>query len=111
MAKIGRLDQRITFQSNTATADGMGGSVQAWGNVASVPTVWAQVVPKAAAERDSNDEINADGLYEFTVRNRSDISETDRIVWGGVNFNIRGIYRTGTRSLYLRIDAERGVAS
>ena len=45
-------------------------------------------------------------LYTLT-----DLLESDRIVWNGVTYNIRGILREGAQPLHLKIEAERGVAS
>lgn len=111
MDKIGAMDQRITFERFAETPDGGGGRVKAWAAIAKTPTVWAAVRSKAVREALEEGRMNAAYMAEFTIRNRSDIFETDRIVWNGERYNIRGIHRTGGRPLYLRIEAERGRAS
>lgn len=108
--RAGNLDQRITFQRNTPASDGAGGSTQSWANFATVPTVWANVKAKAGREGLDEGRTNATFVVQFTIRNRSDVTELDRIIWGGVAYNIRGIRREGSRELYLVIEAERGVA-
>jgi SPP1 family predicted phage head-tail adaptor len=110
MASPGKLDQRVTFQTATLTSDGMGGSTRAWGSVPSTPTVWANVRAMGGTEAMQADQQQATTRYLFTVRNRTDISEDDRIVWRSENYNIRRIEREGTRKMYLIIEAERGVA-
>ena len=110
MARPGNLDQRVTFQTATLVADGMGGRTPTWGDVPSVPTVWANVRAMGGGEVFAENQTQARTRYLFTVRNRTDISETDRIVWRGDNYNIRRIEREGTRKMYLVIEAERGVA-
>ena len=107
---IGEADQRITFQRFAATADGIGGTTQAWANLASVPTVWAKVTPRIGNERMEDGRINASMTATFTVRYRSDITELDRLQWRGESWNIRRVMRKSASSLWLEIDAERGVA-
>ena len=105
-----RMDQRVTFQVPTLTSDGGGGNVAAWADVPSTPTVWARVMPKSGREGMTEDRVSASTVYEITIRNRSDIDERMRIVWLGENYNIRSVLREGGRPLYLKIEAERGVA-
>jgi len=109
--EVGRLDQRITFQRQTDTADGVGGTVKTWADLSSVPSVWANVVAKSGREAMNDGRMQASYVSVFTVHNRADILETDRIMFGGTPYNIRGIRREGTRNLFLVIEAERGVAS
>ncbi len=106
---IGNLDERITFQEQSLSADGAGGQTKSWANLATTPTVWARVMPKSAGERFDDDRMDARGMYVFTVRNRSDLNEAMRIVWRSVNYDIRGIFREGNRMQYMKIEAERGV--
>lgn len=106
---IGRLDQRITFQSYTTVSDGAGGQEKTWADLASVPSVWAQVLPGGGGERFEEDRDNARQVVVFRVRTRTDITEAMRVVWRGVNYNIRSLPDLGTRDLYMRIEAERGV--
>jgi len=103
---IGRMDQRITLQRATATPDGAGGVTQAWGDLA---TVWAAVEARTARESLSDGRVTAAYVARFTIYNR-DVQETDRIIWNGETYNIRGVMRRGARELRLVIDAERGTA-
>lgn len=106
---IGDLNERITFQSYTLSDDGIGGKVKTWANLASVPTVWANVIPKSGIEGRTEDRDNATGMYVFVIRERTDIDERTRIVWRGSYYNIRNIMRRGNTPQYLDIEAERGV--
>lgn len=108
---IGKLDQRITFQRKTLTSDGAGGTTAAWADLADNATVWANVKAKAGREGMVNDRMTATFVSVFTIRNRSDLLPQDRIVWGGVYYNIRAFMSEGARPQYLAIEAERGVAS
>lgn len=107
---IGQLDQRVTFQAVTRTPDGMGGHTEAWVDIPSVPSVWAKVKVETAREQEQAGRSVGVRAVSFTIRNRSDLDEGMRLVWGGETHNIREIHREGARAMYLRIVAERGVA-
>jgi SPP1 family predicted phage head-tail adaptor len=108
MYRPGELDKLITIQRGTETDDGMGGKTIAWNAV--VSDLWAHVRPRTANEQERFDKLNATAVYLFVIRYRSDLLESDRIVWDGVEYNIRSILTKGGRSMYLEIEAERGVA-
>jgi len=108
---IGKMDQRITLQRATETPDGLGGSVRGWANLATNPSPWAAVTAKAGRESMTEGRMSATYIVLFTIYNRDDLSEVDRIVWGGEAYNIRNIRREGGRKLHLVIEAERGVLS
>jgi len=106
--RAGALDQRVTFQAKTFADDGGGGSTATWANVPSVPTVWAAAEAMRSIESITEGRVNASGLYSFTVRYRTDIDETCRILWNSEAFNIVDVKRSSGRELYLVIQAERG---
>lgn len=101
------LDQRVKFLREVTTPDGMGGSDVTWAEIA---TVWAEVRPMSGREREQAQRLNAQSNYIIVIRNRSDIDETHVAEWKGERFNIR-FARTEARSRWLKIEAERGVAS
>lgn len=107
---IGNLDQRITFQRFSVTPDGIGGTTEAWADIATSPTVWAKVTPRIGKEAMVEGRMNASAMATFTIRYREDITELDRLIWRGEAWNIRRVMRVSQRGLYLEIDAERGVA-
>jgi len=107
---IGGLDQRIYLERATETADGFGGTVRAWEPLLSDPRPWAAVTAKAGRESMTEGRTNATYIVLFTIRNRDDLTELDRILWNGEAYNIRNIRREGERKLYLVIEAERGAA-
>ena len=111
MADAGAKDQPITLQRKTRTPDGGGGFIDDWADFATTPDVWANVIAKAGREGLDEGRTNATFTVLFTIYNRSDVTELDRIVWQGVTYNIRGIRREGEQALDLVIEAERGVAS
>lgn len=108
MARPGQLDQMVIIQSYRESPDGMGGNEVTWRDVG---RAWANVKAGSGNEELNDSRTNATGNYTFTIRNRSDLDERMRIIWGGSFYNIRSIFREGGRALYLKIDAERGVES
>lgn len=106
----GDLDQQITLQRFYETADGIGGTTRTWGNFATDAVIWAKVVAKSGREGLDEGRLNATFVLLFTVYNRDDVTELDRVKWNGENYNIRGLRREGGRELRLVIEAERGAA-
>lgn len=102
----GELDQRVTFRRESKTADGMGGSVTTWADIA---TVWAKVRPMTGNEREHSDRLNATANYLIVIRAREDIDERCIAVHSGTKYNIRFVKRE-PRSRFLALECERGVA-
>lgn len=111
MDDVGRMTERVTIQAPTSTADGAGGAVQGWADLASTPTVYAAVKAGAGREVFADDRTGAQSSVQFTIRNRSDIDERNRLIWRGEAYNVREVRREGARPIFLRIIAERGVAT
>ena len=107
MFRAGELDQLITVKREVRTSDGMGGDTVSVKTV--VSNLWAHVRPRSGKEMGAQGGVDASAVYLFVIRNRSDLKESDRLVWEDQTYNIRSILRRGARSMYLEIDAERGV--
>lgn len=105
------LRHRITFQTYVLTSDGQGGSTEAWADIASVPTVWAQVKPKSAKEQFFAQKIDPDVTHEIVIRWRDDLNPKMRIVHEGRVFQIKGIRAEDERRWWVYIDAMEGVGS
>ena len=106
---IGRMDQKITLQRLVKTPDGAGGYTESWANLARDACPWAKVTARSGRESMVEGRMAAQFTVVFEIYNRNDVVETDRILWGGTPYNIRGIRREGGRALRLIIEAERGV--
>ena len=111
MTMIGKMDQRITLQRATETPDGIGGTVRGWSDLPRNASPWAAVTAKAGRESMTEGRITASYVVLFTIYNRDDLSEVDRILWNGEAYNIRNLRREGGRKLRLVIEAELGVLS
>lgn len=104
-------DQRITIQRKTETQDAYGDPVVSW---ADLVTCWASVDgEKAGGERYVNDGIRSVADYTFWVRSdifsRFSLNLTDRIVWGGENYNISDMPNQQLRGRWIAIMARTGM--
>lgn len=104
---LGGLDDRISLQRVTLTADGQGGSTESWSEYAAV---WARVRPMKGRERQASERQEATADYVVRIRYRDDVLEADKIVWRGREMNIRFIPDGGPRAHFLDIEAEMGAA-
>lgn len=105
----GKMDQRVTLQRLVKTPDGGGGYRESWADFSANAQPWANVTAKAGRESMTEGRVTAQFTVLFEVYNRADVTETDRVVWNGAVYNIRGIRREGARAKRLVIEAERGV--
>lgn len=106
--QIGELTERVLFQREVHTDDGMGGSELSWQDI---DERWAHVRPKSGRERLAADQVEASADYLIVVRAPCDVQENDVAVWNGRQLNIRLVKRRSTRALFLEMDAEMGVAA
>ncbi len=106
--RTGELDQKIKFQREDKTSDGMGGNVVTIVDIAN--GVWCKVDALSGKESERFDKLNAEELTKFVTRYRTDIKEDDIIEYLGVQYNIRYIPKRSTRTMYAEFFAERGVA-
>lgn len=105
--RVGELDQLIDIKREVRVSDGAGGFTTSRTDVAA--DLWAHARPRSGKEIGVHNRVEAPAMYLFVVRYRSDVKENDIIVWDGDDYNIRAILTRGGRSMYLEIDAERGV--
>lgn len=105
-----RFANKITLQHYAKVSDGGGGYTHTWADLTKNATVWADVIAKSGRESMNEGRTEARFMVLFTIYNRDDLDERDRIMWNGTPYNIRGIRREGQRELRLVIEAERGVA-
>ncbi len=74
------LRDRITFQEPTITKAGSGAQTEAYANVATDPTVWAQIVYDHGQTVVTNEAEKTEQRATVTVRYRSDILSTWQIL-------------------------------
>lgn len=83
--QAGRLRERITFEYDAGTTQDDGGQpVEDWQPLATNPTVWASILPKASGERflPGGAQVQAEITHAVRVRYRSDVTVKMRLLWG-----------------------------
>ena len=90
----GKMDQRITIQSNTWTTDGYGTPVYTWTDRA---TVAAQLIQRGTAEYIASYGIADRAIIIFRVRWLAGVNNTDRVLFEGRVMRIKEIVALGRR--------------
>jgi SPP1 family predicted phage head-tail adaptor len=84
----GRLRHRVTLEAATPTSDGAGGVTLAWNAVA---TLFADIVPVKAEEREAGEGRGDLTLHRVIIRKRDDVSPGKRFTLGPRVFAIRSV--------------------
>lgn len=93
------MDRRITIERATRADDGFTSAGAAeWSTLAEV---WAQATPVSDREKLQSGAVGATLTYRFRVRYSSalaGITPADRVVYGGVAYNIHAVKEVGRRA-------------
>lgn len=81
--RISDLRDRITFQAPTVTKSTGGAQTEAYANVATNPTVWAQIVYDHGQTVVANEAEKAEQRATVTIRYRSDVSDKWQVLIDG----------------------------
>jgi SPP1 family predicted phage head-tail adaptor len=93
--EAGKLNRRITLETNTTTRSKSGQEINTWGDA--VP-VWAEVLQPTAKEVFEADQLSAIQTAVFKIRYRSGISAAKtRVTFDGQTYNITGVTEIGRR--------------
>jgi len=90
----GDMDRRVRIETPTFAQDSFGEPVPSWGVL---DTVWAGVRFLRAAEPFQGQQPNAQRATVFTMRYRSDLDETMRIIFDAETYGIESIEEIGRR--------------
>lgn len=89
--RIGLLRERIEFQANTPVVDAEGQSVPSWSTLARGRSIPARAEFLHGRELEAAQKINSLVMLRFTVRYRTDLTVTQRILWRSSYWNIHGL--------------------
>lgn len=73
---VGEMRRRVTIESQSAVADGQGGSTMTWGTFASG---WAHLDPKTGVERLFAGKLEGDTYMRITMRWRQGVTTAMRV--------------------------------
>jgi len=105
---IGRLDQKISLERKAKVRDGGGGEIHSWIALTTDAAPFARVELIGGSEGEVSGQVMARIRAKFTIRNRSDISERDRIIWNGRVWNITSLGLRTARARYQILEATAG---
>lgn len=102
------LDQLITIQRVTQTADGLGGYTESW---ATLCTAWVKVTPLGGGERRQGEAVQAPQTYRMEGRadDVAAVTMSDRVSWDSRILNIHSLPARG-RGPWFSMTVEEGVA-
>lgn len=103
----GKLNRLIEIYSLSTTKTATGGASDSW---AIRDTYYARVEPVSGMESVRFDRLGAHGVTRFIIRYNEDVVESDKIVYKGVDYQIRSIINIEEADLWLEIMGEKGVA-
>ena len=96
--QAGRLNKRITIQSPATGQDATGEPTTGWTDVA---TVWASIVDVSGREYVAAGGLQNSAQTKITIRYRSGIVPSMRVVHGSDAYNVEAILGQDGRSLLL----------
>lgn len=106
------LRHRVTLQQEIQTADGAGGYVRSWQDVADL---WAEINSITAKsygqERFFAGKIQAEITHKITIRYRAGVTADMRLLFGSSIFNIRSVLNKDENNETLELLVEEGVAT
>lgn len=101
------MNQRVTIQSASRVVDAGGGNALTWADVA---TVWARVMPIIGREQIEAGALQGVTTYRVTIRWRTGITHSVRLLWGSKYLNVRSIISPTERSFFIEMVCDDGVA-
>lgn len=109
MMSAGKLNQRITFQQKVITRNGIGEEIATYADVC---TVWAEAIPLRGNAFFAANQQQHTVDVRFRIRQRSGISEQQRLVWNGVAYEVNNVIPgTGPYRGFLEILAVKGIGN
>jgi SPP1 family predicted phage head-tail adaptor len=104
---IAEMRTRITFQSPTLTQDAGGAQKPGWANVMNTPTVWARWINAHGQEAVQSDALKSVQRATVTIRFRSDVLTTWRILKDGEAWTIISVDQVRDRNRWVEMVVER----
>ena len=99
---VGDLRRRVALQAPTDSIDSYGQAIRTW---ATYTTVWASVVSTPGSEPQSALMQSSVTTYTVTMRYRTDVLPTHRMIYGEITLNIVGLSTVDGVNKHLKITA------
>ncbi len=99
---VGDLRRRVALQAATDALDDYGQAIRTWATYA---TVWASVLSTPGSEPQSALMQSSVTTYTVTIRYRTDVLPTHRMIYGDITLNIVGLSTVEGVNKHLKIMA------
>lgn len=109
--QAGELRTQITFQQPTVSKDAGGAQSSSWANVATNPTVWARWVNAHGQEAVGSDALKSVQRATVTVRHRTDILTTWRVLKGGEDWKVISVDAVRGENRWIELVVERVIGT
>jgi SPP1 family predicted phage head-tail adaptor len=103
----GEMRTQITLQSPTITQDAGGAQVQSYANVSPNPVVYARWINAHGAEVVASDALESTQRAAVTIRHRTDIKETWRVLKNSEAWQIISIDPVRDQRRFIELIVER----
>ena len=104
----GKLTEQVRIEQFGQVDDGYGG-LEDGGWSTRVATVFAQITPKSAREREEADQLTAETQYDVVLPNIREIQASDRLIWltnDNLILEVRQLNDEGARPIYRTLVCE-----
>lgn len=111
VSPVGKLRNKITIQNTALSSDSFGGYTT---GRTTYLTAFAQIKPKAGKQvfnEQSGEQISNPQDFEFTIRYRSGILTSMRILFGSRTFDIKSIEDDNEYNKYIKLVATENVGT
>jgi len=111
VSPVGKLRNKITIQNTDLSGDNYGGYSTARSTYI---TAYAQITPKTGKQifsQTSGERIQNPQDFEFTIRYRSGLTTSMRILFGTRTFDIKSIHNDNDYDKYIKILATENVGT
>ena len=96
--RAGALKDQVTVQVISETPDTFGNAGNTWwGNIATVPTVWAAIEPLSGREFFEAQRAAAEVTHRIRIRYRADLTAKHRVTFGSRIFDVLAILEADRR--------------
>lgn len=102
-----RLRQRLTLQKEVHAADGAGGYIRSWQDVADL---WAEIIPLRGKEGFFAARLQSTVTHRILIRYRQGVDAGQRLVFESRAFHIRHVADAGSGGDVLELLVEEGAA-
>ena len=104
--RISDLNRRVLIQQRSTTKDSFGQQSTAWTDLL---TCWAHIEPLSGRELVNAQAVNAEVTHTVTIRYRSNVTASMRVLYQGRIFNITAVIDPDTSHVWTSLNCSEGL--